>query len=82
MYDGGLLKVSTQGGEVDLSNIVMFGHYGSIVVETYSAPITITLNARYFNGAFNLQSARGLVYVDPGTVTFGTPHSVHHANNL
>jgi len=66
MYDGGLLKVSTQGGEVDLSNIVMFGHYGSIVVETYSAPITITLNARYFNGAFNLQSARGLVYVDPG----------------
>jgi len=66
MYDGGLLDVRTQGGDVNLENVVMYGHYGTIVVETYSAPITITLNARYFNGAFSLQSARGLVYVDPG----------------
>jgi len=66
IFNGGLLKVTTEGGLVDLSNIVMYGDYGSIVVESFSAPITITLNARYFNGAFNLQSAHGLVYVDPG----------------
>lgn len=66
MYDGGLLSVSTHSGRVDLENVVMFGHYGSIVVETHAADITITLNARYFNGAFNLQSEKGLVYIDPG----------------
>jgi hypothetical protein len=68
MYDGGLLSVTTERGHVSLENVVMYGHYGSIVVETHKAPIVITLNARYFNGAFNLQSEKGLVYVDPGTV--------------
>lgn len=79
MYDGGLLSVSTHKGAVNLENVVMFGHYGSIVVETHAADITITLNARYFNGAFNLQSEKGLVYIDPGMLRFcayGEPLSI------
>merc|ERR1711934_571130 len=52
-------------GVVNLNNVAPLADQATIEVHSKSSFLNIKLNGKYFHGRYNIQTKRGLIYLNP-----------------